>query len=520
MRGHRRFPPAVAALVLMAGCGQGQAPGNAPGNDKERKETMEGIMVTAGPVKAAVLPGESLVIKSTVQNRGQAAVNVPSDQAASPLSYKLQSDGGPGYEVSWELYETQKRVGLAPAMQLDLNENLPPGGTQIRNEDIALYSNEPFAIGKYKLTTAWTHGSDQAVSGFTRVVVAKPAIEAWASEVCRRTEELRSVFAHKREDGEIVIYERSSRANRPEFGVFHPLLRLPKKTEVKSVAPAVVLEDSGQGVWLAWIAGKNLRVVGALAGELNAQPEAQPVSVGDPRVIAPGFQLGPGRVVFFVAGKGPAGPGLELWEGGTAGIKRLWQAPLGPAGPIRILARKGEGSPTFVVIFEEVHGAGRRLWRRDYDLKGPRGEARMLAEFPKPLLAWMIEPIDYPTPARLVVAHHDGEPEDVQAREVDLEGKGPAEPTKLPSLPKGSPAPDLWAVVSYDGRLHVGARQEGKILYSEAGWTAWKQVGTSAPGPGWLHLFSPHSIKLWAEWCVVDRGPLRTQLLQTRDALD
>jgi hypothetical protein len=513
---HRtRFPAALAVLALSAGCGRAQDPAG-----KEKKQKMEGIMVTASPARPAVLPGESLVVKSTVQNRGVSAVTIPSEDAASPLSYRLQSDSAPTpvtYEVSWDLYHTQTRVGLSPATQLEINESLPQGGVQQRTEDIALYSDQPFAIGKYRLTAAWTHDGYQSVSGFTRVVVAEPKIEAWASEICRRTEELRSVFAHRREDGEVVIYERSSSANRPQFGVFRPRVRLGKKTTVTSLAPAVVLEDSGQGLWFAWIAGGNLQVAGALADELNAQPPAQPVGLRNPRLVAPGFHLGPGKAVFFVAGEGAGGTALELWGATASEIRRFWQAPLGPAGAIRILARKGQGSPEFVVVFEEPRGAGRRLWRRDYDLRGVRGEARVLAEFGKPLLAWTLEPTDYPSPARLVVAHRGDRPEDIQAREVDLDGKGAAAPVSLPHI-DGSP--DLWAVLSFDGRLHVAARSGDRILYGEPGWTAWKQVGTSAAGAGWLQLFSPHSIKLWAEWCVVNRGPLRTQLLQTRDGID
>lgn len=171
----------------------------------------------------------------------------------------------------------------------------------------------------------------------------------------------------------------------------------------------------------------------------------------------------------------------------------------------------------FVVVFEERQGTAGKLWRRDYDMHGARGDARLLAEFSHPLLAWYVESTDYPSPARLVAVHHGEGLEEVQVREVDLEGKGAAAPTNLPRL---TGSPDLWAVASFDNRLHVVAREAGKILYSESGWTAWKNVGASAPGPGWLHLFSPHSIKLWAEWCVADRGPLRTQLLQTRDAID
>lgn len=513
MRRHwRSVAAAIFAAALEIG-GLAQSPGI------KEKKMMEGIMVTAAPARAAVLPGESLIIKSTVQNKGNASLNVPSDQAASPLSYHLQSEGQvpSAYDASWDLYETQTRIGLAPAHRLEINEDLPPGGVQMREEDIALYNTQPFAIGKYRLTAVWTQGDYQAVSGFTRVVVGEPKIVAWASEMSRRTEELRSVFAHRREDGETVIYERCSNANRPEFGVFRPRVRLGKKEAVTSVAPSAVLNDSGQGLWLAWIAANKLGVASALANEVMVQPPAQTAGVADARVVAPGFQLGPETAAFFVAGRGPGGTALELWAVNGNALKRLWQAPLGPAAGIRILARNGQESPMFVVVFEERQGTAGKLWRRDYDMHGARGDARLLAEFSHPLLAWYVESTDYPSPARLVAVHHGEGLEEVQVREVDLEGKGAAAPTNLPRL---TGSPDLWAVASFDNRLHVVAREAGKILYSESGWTAWKNVGASAPGPGWLHLFSPHSIKLWAEWCVADRGPLRTQLLQTRDAID
>jgi hypothetical protein len=515
MKMHSRFGAMAAAWVALAACVSAQVPGK-----KETKGNMEGIMVTVTPANAAVLPGESLIVKSTVQNRGASAVTVPSAQAASPLSYRLEPDGTPGasrYDLSYELYYTQTRIGLASGSRLQIKENLPPGGVQLRSEDIALYNQQPFEIGKYRLTGAWTQGDYQAVSGFTRVVVSQPKIEAWSSEICRRSEELHSVFAHRREDGDVVIYERSSRSNRPEFGVFRPRVRLGKKTAVGGVAPAVILEDSGQGVWFAWMADGKLQVAGALADELNAQPPGQAVGVSNPVLVAPGFQLGPGRVVFFVAGGAQGGTALELWGASSSEVRRFWKAPLGPAGDIRVLARKVQGAPEFIVVVEERTKAGHRLWRRDYGLRGVRSEPRILAEFNKPLLAWGLEPTDYPSPAKLVVAHRGDGPEDVQAREVDLDGKGLGKPTDLPSM-NGSA--DLWAVLSFDGRLHVTARRGDSIFYSEAGWTAWKAVGTVSPGPGWLHLFSPHSIKLWAEWCTVNKGPHRTQLLQTRDAIE
>src|ERR1041384_464559 len=142
MKMHSRFGAMAAAWVALAACVSAQVPGK-----KETKGNMEGIMVTVTPANAAVLPGESLIVKSTVQNRGASAVTVPSAQAASPLSYRLEPDGTPGasrYDLSYELYYTQTRIGLASGSRLQIKENLPPGGVQLRSEDIALYNQQPF----------------------------------------------------------------------------------------------------------------------------------------------------------------------------------------------------------------------------------------------------------------------------------------------------------------------------------------------------------------------------------------
>ena len=114
-------------------------------------------------------------------------------------------------------------------------------------------------------------------------------------------------------------------------------------------------------------------------------------------------------------------------------------------------------------------------------------------------------------------------PRQVQVRTIDLDGKDAGKPASasqglLPPLTE--PSPGLWTALSFDDQLYVAARAGGKILYSQPGSSGWKSLGAAPAGPGWLQLFSPHSIKLWAEWCTVNRGPARAQVRQTRDSVD
>lgn len=508
----------AVALLLLGSCGASFVHSQELNREsKQKRGRMSGIAVTANPEKAAVLPGESLVVRSTVQNQGSAPVNVPDEQGASPMAYALAPEGAPEgrttYEMSQAEFSNRVKVGLTPAKPIRIDESLPTGGTQLRKEDIALLSEEPFAPGKYRLTATWTLGEDQVTSGFTRVAIAQPNIEILSSEACRRSEEIRTVFLHRRQDGDAVLYERASRGNRPQYGVFRPRFRLPKAVRVGDVAPAVLLHDSGFGNWMAWLADGKLNVAGLLADSVNATPPPQPVDLPHAKLAGPGFHMGPGKVIFFVANPTT----LELWSANREAIKREWSAPLGQnAVNTRILARQSGADATFVAVFEE----GPSLMRKDFTMKGDSGQPALeLAKFEFRLLTWSLDTTDYPSPSVLTAVTASKDPLVFLARVVDLDAKqapGAAAPKALPAVTPES-KPDLWAVRWFHGGVHVAMRDKDTIRYAAPVSHAWKEVGaTTSETKGWITLYSPHPIKLWAEWSIANRGPVRTQLVQTR----
>ncbi len=448
---------------------------------------MTNVVIATFADKPTALSGQSLTVRTVLDNRGAEPAQVPSRESPSAFTYVLRSQtaGGPVYGLSQAITD-RRRSPERPSNPVYEIETLPPGTKFEREEDIADFSDEGFRPGKYWLTVRSQNNGPE--SPRSAVSILPLQVESFSSVVSART--LSTVVAHRRLDGQSVILHRDSLVDDPREGVFFSRQILPKGGPV-SVATSIDLIPAGSGRWLAWAQDRTLTACVGWGSDLDNL--TAPVPAEGP-LLSPGFQIGGGTGLFGVVS--PTGR-LTTYLATASGLKPHWSADLpGARGKVEWNAQP-DGSVT--VAWEEA-GSGRIL-RQSFSPDGRPADAS-----PGPLttarpVAWGL-PVTGPPVVWVLNPDKDGFSLTLMPR------SGERSVTHLPALEKAT-SWDFY--VSAQGTSTGAVVSNGKIFFTPLSSPAWKEV-SDAPGALGLHIFSLNGRSFWAEWIEPGFGFRRISL--------
>jgi len=474
---------AVLGCISRFNCLSAQLPQAAKG----KTNGMTNVVIATFADKPTALSGQSLTVRTVLDNRGAEPAQVPSRESPSAFTYFLRSQtaGGPEYGLSQAITD-RRRSPERPSTPVFETETLPPGAKFEREEDIADFSDEGFTPGKYWLTVRIeNNGPDSPRSA---VSVLPLQVESLSSVVSAKT--LSTVVAHRRLDGQSVILHRDSLVNDPREGVFFSRQILPKGGPV-SVATSIDLVPAGSGRWLAWAQDGTLTACvgwGSDLGNLTA-----PVPAQGP-LLSPGFQIGGGTGLFGVVS--PTGR-LTTYLATASGLKPHWSADLPEArGKVEWNAQP-DGSIT--VAWEEA-GSGRIL-RQSFSADGHPANAASAPLTPDRPVAWGL-PVTGPPVVWVIRSNRDG------LSLTLLPRSGEQSVAHLPALEKAT----SWNFYqTAQGASAAAAVSNGKIYFTPLTSPVWKEV-SNAPRALGLHVFSLNGRSLWAEWIEPGFGFRRVNL--------
>jgi hypothetical protein len=462
-----------AALCCLLDMQSYSAP--SPQTSKGKLNDMANVVIATFPEKPTYLSGQSLTVRTVIDNRGADETQVPSRMSPSQFTYFLRSqrEGGPVYGLSESITSSRRspdRIGAEPTE----SEPIPSGAKFEREEDIADFWNEGFDPGKYWLTVRY--GDDGPESPRSAVSILPLDVESFSSAVSE--DHLSTVVAHRRADGQTVLLQRESYVLDPREGVFRLRQMLAKGGPV-GVATAIDVAPAGNGRWFCWTQDGMLNASVGWGNRLIVS--AQPVPA-EGRLLSPGFQVALGTGLFGVVS--PTGR-LTTYLASASGLKPHWNADLpGARGKVEWNAQP-DGSVT--AAWEEA-GSGRIL-RQSFSADGHPADVTPGSLTPARPVAWGL-PVTGPPVVWVLNPDKDGFSLTLMPR------SGERSVTHLPALGKAT-SWDFY--VSAQGTSTGAVVSNGKIFFTPLSSPAWKEV-SDAPGALGLHIVSLNGRSFWAEW--------------------
>jgi hypothetical protein len=472
---------------------------------------MDGLVIGTVPKMRAVLPGESLPVESVFQNRGTTPLEVPNGEGPSPFAYELlwEKDRSVRYRVSQERRDARRMRDMPPPTDFP-PETLGPGDSMQRDEDLAELHNADFAPGKYLIRTRYPfEGPAEAVSALAPFTVLVPRIESFSSEVCGNRKVLVTAYAHRREDGAVLILQRDASTDPREDVAFR---RVPLEAgSPVQVAIAVDAVNAGDGRWFGWLRDGSFEAAFGWGNRLILRLKPTPVGGAETILLSPGFQVdvGVGLFGFIVNTNGVAR--LKAVRASSVGITAAFEADLAGQG-IRNVRWNYRADSGIAVFWQD---AGGRVYRRSLDLQGKAIDPAPVSTSSLAPVSWDVTPLGSPE-LRTVVRVPDGR---YFFRDLG-QGAGqaaapPVPPVQLAQLPDGVPQDTRFAFcTTAQGKTKIVTAGAGKIWVTsvgESGSSAWQPVG-DASQPLFLHAFTPRGRTCWTEWFEKDVGLRRAPL--------
>jgi hypothetical protein len=471
---------------------------------KERK-SMDGLVIGTFPKLRAVLPGESLFVDTVFENPGPGPVDVPNSEGPSPFAYDLlkAAGGAAAYEVSQDLRDTRRARDIAPPQDRP-PQALAAGETLRREEDLAEMHNEDFAPGKYLLRARVPYeGPATSTSASSPFTVLVPRVESFSSGVCGNRKVLSTVYAHRREDGGVLILQRESLTD-PREGVAFRRIQLPAGPATQ-VAVALDAMVAGNGRWFGWLRDGVFEAAVGWGNRVIIR--AVPAKVGDAQsvLLSPGFQVdvGVGLFGFVLNASGPAR--LKALRASAAGLAPAFETELSPQA-VRNVRWNYRADAGITVFWEDASG---QLLERSFDNDGKPLQTTRAATGGLVPLAWDLPALGEPA-LRAVVRARDGrfllvEPATGGTAPLALPAFSDAAGTDRPSFSFCRTAPSKTKVVA------VAAGKVWSTSQEAGGFGAW-QVLSETHDAQYLHAFSPRGRTCWAEWIEKGIGTRRVAL--------
>ena len=474
----------------------------------KENEKMEGLTIGTFPKLRAVLPGESTFVESTFENRGSAPIELPSNAGHSPLAYDLLSDKDRvvRYQVSQAARDERRNKDLAPPREFP-PQTLQPGRSVQRQEDLVDLAGEDFAPGKYLIRTRYPEeGTPEVVSALSPFTVLVPKIESFSSSGAGLQGKLVTAYAHRRDDGGVLLLQRESFST-PAEGVAFRRIQLGPGPAVQ-VAIAVDAVEAGNGRWFGWLRDGSFEAASGWGNRVVTRLQPTRIGASDTVLLSPGFQVdvGVGMFGFILNVNGTTH--LKAVRTTGTGTTVVFDTELTPHGisNVRWNYRPDSG---FALFWQ---GADGRVSRRLIDPNGkPLGEAVVTSSVPPS--AWDVAPLGNPELVSTVHAP-DGRTFFRNLGSGSREDASRVAPAELAKLPEGMPPNPAFTFCTTEAGIKVIAAGGGKIWstsISPSGGGVWLHVADAAQ-PAYLHAFAPRGRTCWAEWLELGVGLRRAKL--------
>ena len=470
---------AMAAAVTLAAL-QGQV-----------RKSMEALAIVTFPVKPAVLTGESLPVRTVLDNNGTTPLQVPSVDAVSQFVYELrpQEGNGPSYVVS-AVDTNRRRSPHLPAPTPMVNQTLAPGESADRIEDLADYLDESIAPGKYFVVVRYPGGSLTSLKSV--VTVLPDNIEAYSSAVSGNA--LTGALAHRRPDGGVTLLQRESLRD-PREGVFYQRQSLASAGPI-TVATAIDVVPAGAGRWFAWLHDGILTASVGWGDRTIVTTPPVHVDGTQAELISPGFQIAPGVGLFGVVNRKGDTAQLLAYLVDRSGLKLHWSVALNAAGAAGVRWNCQPNGAITVVWQEPATG---RLLSRDFQPDGRPNDDAPKVRTNSPPTAWAVAPAG-PLTISLLAAFQG------TYRYARLGAESMAAPDSIAE----QAGVTGWAFApTASGATILGATEAGISEIKPGG--SWQPV-IKSNGTQRLHVFELPGGSWWLEWAVLGNGIKRAKL--------
>ena len=391
-----------------------------------------------------VISGAVLSVKTTVQNTGNAPVDLPPAKTLSPLTFTVLDASGRTIATGGALDAVSSRLGVPGPKPPP--QPLAPGAEVVYQEEISSYFGRPLPAGKYQLeATVRVQG---AVLGSTR---APLEVLALTPESALRVSDangsvLTTLAAHKRPDGKRILFYSQMQAQGGPPPTLRPVLELGAgQPTALALCPRVFTEIGG--VWVATQDGEACR--GILARSFDATAAFGPVALRPgAKLLETGVPLPDGGAVFVAFGQESGKPILTLINVSPKGETSVQYVSLGSSAPTKppVLAVSLEGgSPRVYAVWIE----GASVMASSFSPASPPLDAApaKIHDLPNRVLAFQPAPAMPEEPAKLdlILAPTADEEPPLYSRLTLGSSERPGV-APLPPLPKGSIARNvaLW----------------------------------------------------------------------------
>lgn len=445
------------------------------------------------------LSGESLRVHTIFYNGTDAPLAVPAPDAPSPLRYTLASlEGGPRYVLSLDDFVTVLRREPPHRPGPPETYALAPTARLGRWEDVADLAEEPFAPGRYALTSRCVVG-EALTSPEAPVTVLAPRVEAAAAAYCGARGSLASALAH-RADGAVVVLARESYRRRPELGVFRRVATLPGDAPLSELQVFVDAADIVGGRWLAWVRDGRVSARRAWGPEVESALDDVAPHWSQVRLAAPGLQRADASGLLVVTGEAE-GRGRAAAIGLTPdGAAVLWEADF---EDVVEDARLSHGADGRVWLARVAVGGLRAL---PIDLGGASGGGdRLLLTFEAPCVGWSLPAIVRAGVPVATVLEGPTARNTLRVHTVPLDG-GEATAVEFGPMPEGVVR---WDVLPQaDGALLFAAAAGRLYVTPTVGGDPWRELGRVAAEGGWFRVYAVEGAP-WVEWDEPGHGTRR-----------
>lgn len=379
-----RFGAAGAAF-------RGVAAGQGVGGDWRQME------YSARSNRPFVFSGERLELDVTFRNTGDAPFPVPGSGDPSPFEFVLTPEDPPGKTYVFSARQKQTSIVNSPVLPETVRNPRPllPGRKINRPEELASYSSEPLASGRYRLGLSVRDSAGKREVAETPVTVAAPWPSILAAESCPMSRTRLSAYAapagtpgpQDPAPDRWALLLRQSRIGTPRHS---PAVRAVEKDGAAASSVAVAIDAvplKPQPRWFAWIDSEGLwlRSIWDLERPVVHGPVGLEGLTGA-RLVSPGFTVAARQCFFLVLGR-KAGAGVIRRYSLIEGVVSLeWEAALEGPPPEHCVARLHEGRITLV----SKESSESSLLTRNYTAAGKALGERSL-KFERPIAAFALE---------------------------------------------------------------------------------------------------------------------------------
>lgn len=450
------------------------------------------LQLTVQPLQQSYLKGESLPVRATLTNTGDAPATVPEsyekafEYVITPVA-GTQAFGGAALLLSRA--QSMQLQGLDPEEQpAPEMTTLPPGETlEYSPENLARLAPSPIPVGEYELVARYGDWPDLTVSPPARVSVVVPHVERLVATRGPAKAGLAICFTHREADGTHALYQYESKARRPARGVFYRHHTAPHE-ELDRFACAIDYDDCDRIRWFGWLQGMDGFVAAAaqLAELLVVMKPVDPgLAQAEPFPI--GWQWASGEVLFaLLEGTGDE-PRL-----GTVTYRPVRQSathtaphtPLAREHPIALRHLDADGPTGRLLLVGIGPAGGAPLIAQVVDTaEGRAAEPRQWASPGGTVAALALDPIGTLENAVIdLLTGPAGDPAMMTLTRIPLrDGAEPSTWTFAPPLDDRDQPPDAWVLPTQplDPPL-VMARLGGRLLIGGPRAGDWR---TLHPGP-------------------------------------